>query len=175
MADRPRAPPASISTTTHFSTQNCGIPVRCNTTHGLLTGMTALSTLSDSYWRIYRNILFYFFTLVQGQTPVTPPTLANTKENWMGEGTDHVICMAKYLFQYVLYWRWLAVDTFEANTLSLACSTSVRFCITLSPQFALQFDGNIEWIGHPRYSVNGTVPLRDLTTSNFDFGLKWAF
>jgi len=27
-----------------------------------------------------------FFTFVQGQTPVTPPTLANTKENWMEEG-----------------------------------------------------------------------------------------
>lgn len=32
-----------------------------------------------------------FFTFVQGQTPVAPPTSANTKENWMEEGTDHVI------------------------------------------------------------------------------------
>ncbi|TNN88992.1 hypothetical protein EYF80_000870 [Liparis tanakae] len=31
----------------------------------------------------------------EGQTPVTPPTLANTKENWMEEGTDHVICLEK--------------------------------------------------------------------------------
>lgn len=43
----------------------------------------------------------FFFTLVQGQTPVTPPTLANTKENWMEEGTDHVICMDKDFFKYV--------------------------------------------------------------------------
>lgn len=31
------------------------------------------------------------FTFVQSQTPVAPPTSANTKENWMEQGTDHVI------------------------------------------------------------------------------------
>lgn len=54
-----------------------------------------------AYISEYYFILFYF-TLVQGQTPVTPPTLANTKENWMEEGTDHVICIDKYHFQFVL-------------------------------------------------------------------------
>lgn len=55
-----------------------------------------------AYISEYYIILFFFFTLVQGQTPVTPPTLANTKENWMEEGTDHGICMDKYHFQFVL-------------------------------------------------------------------------
>lgn len=39
--------------------------------------------------------IYIYFTFVQGQTPVTPPTLANTKENWMEEGTDHVISAEK--------------------------------------------------------------------------------
>lgn len=42
----------------------------------------------DKYFKL-------FITFVQGQTPVTPPTSANTKENWMEEGTNHVILRGK--------------------------------------------------------------------------------
>lgn len=115
MADRPRAPPASISTATHFSTQRLRDSVRRNTRHGPLTGMTALP-YTVRLLRAY--ISEYFFTLVQGQTPVTPPTLANTKENWMEEGPDHVICMDKCRLLIRLTWRRLVIDTLEANMLS---------------------------------------------------------
>lgn len=101
MAERPRAPFASISTATHFSTQGWGARARRNSTHGLVTDMTVLPDTVRQLRVYIWEYFFIFFTLVQGQTPVTPPTLANTKENWMEEGPDHVVWMDKDHFKFV--------------------------------------------------------------------------
>lgn len=91
MADRPSTPLASISTPPHplhETVGNFSPPQHIRTDDSVANNLDTIWQHRDKYFRVY-------FTFVQGQTPVTPPTLANTKENWMEVGTDHVICLGK--------------------------------------------------------------------------------
>lgn len=89
MADRPSTVLASISAQPIF-----------HQTLRYLSHLQAHAWTDDSMGNIPESLgtmgrIIHYITFVQGQTPVTPPTLANTKENWMEEGTHHVICVNK--------------------------------------------------------------------------------
>ena len=96
-----------------------------------------------------------FFTFVQGQTPVTPPTLANTKENWMEEGTDHVISLGnKYKMSHH---KQLTVHVDMPWIKFVFCLFCQRRLLHIAKQAALRFEVNLEWISHPRGDGNGSV------------------
>lgn len=131
-------------------------------------------TLSDYYGHIYRKI--FFFTLVQGQTPVTPPTLANTKENWMEEGTDHVICMDKCRFLIRRTWRRLVIDTFEADVLSFPrfFECSVLYYANLTITAAVWREFWMNWTP-PRFCEWYSPAARPRSLKLLILALKWAF
>lgn len=93
MADRPSTPlasipqpvPSSMKSLEYFSPPQH----RTRTGDSMTNNPEAILQQRDKYFRV-------FFTFVQGQTPVAPPTSANTKENWMEEGTDHVIFLGNH-------------------------------------------------------------------------------
>lgn len=153
MADRPSTPLAGISLYRPILHESLGnfSPQQ----HHTWTGDSVTSN-PETIWQQRDKYFRVIFTFVQGQTPVTPPTLANTKENWIEEGTDHVICLGTENGNKSHYMHM--ADIFTISRVKFTCclfgwSSTLKFANTRW----LEFQVNLEWIGHPRGAENGSV------------------